>query len=379
MKKKIIQLKEADIVNIVKTLLSENAASDTNRLEVNFTNTFPSGQFDEKYLNVAEFKKSMDAILQFVNTHQQTQIEITVIGGESQVTNPKGFEEKGSLAKKRCQVISSKIKESLQYNHINVDEITFKVGQPIIGTTPYQRGDDVHQQAYTEEQFIKVVIAVVAEDAAPSWCNSQDEGTGKVGDPNNGFVSDYKRYDLKGDVGSIILKFDPVEVPDMFVVKYDNQTYNTGFIGNADLTYRVKIATVLATHYQGQQMPAHFQGVSLAKISDSAWIEFEKAMMADYDSYANFIEDIAPILPVDMKRYRNWKQFRRSPEFGKLVWSDMTPMINKGSSDIQLVSGYRQLTIPKKRGVSLLEIWVVGPMGSTRWRLKFACENNQPK
>jgi hypothetical protein len=374
MKRKLIRLTETDIVKIVKNLITENTASDTNRLEVNFSGTFPSGQFDEKYLNVSEFKKNMSTILEFVKTHPDAEIEINVIGGESQVKNPKGFEEKGSLAKKRCQIISSKIKESLELNHINLETIQFKVAQPVIGSTPYQRGDDVHRNEYTNEQFIKVVISVVAEDAQPSWCSSQDEGTGRQGDPNNGFVSDYKRYDLKGDVGSIILKFDPVEVPDMFVVRYNNQTYNTGFIGNGDLTYRVKIASVLATHYQGKDKPEHFKGITVSNLEPGAWSEFERAMASDYDTYANFVEDFAPILPIDINKYRNWKQFRRSEEFKKIVWADMTPLINKGSNDIQLVSGYRQLTIPKVRGVSLLELWVVGPMGTTRWRVKFSCE-----
>jgi hypothetical protein len=373
MKRKPILLTESDIVSIVSRLLTENA-SDPNKLEVNFSTTFPSGQFDEKYLNVSEFQKNMKAVLEFVKAHPDVQVEISVIGGESQVTNPKGFEEKGSLATKRCQVIMGKIKDSLQLNHINTENIQFKIAQPVIGQTPYEKGNDVHQDTYTNEQFIKAIITVVAEDKVPTWCSAQDSGTGRVGQPENGFVSDYKRYDLKGDVGSIILKFDPVEVPDMFVVKYDNQVYNTGFVGNADLTYRVKIATVLATYYQGKDVPEHFKGITLSKIDGSAWAEFEKDMMRDYDSYANFIDDISPILPVDINKYRNWKQFRRSEEFGKLVWSDMNPPINKGSHDVTMVQGYRQLTIPKKRGISLLELWVIGTMGSTRYNIKFACE-----
>jgi hypothetical protein len=371
--KKIIRLTESDILKIVNNLLTEDAGND-HRLEVNFSTTFPSGQYDEKYVNMNEFRQKMNAIYEFIRTFPDNKIDIDVIGGESQVSNPKGFEEKGSLAKKRCQIISTKIRESLEYNHVNLENITFRIAQPVIGSTPYQRGDDVHQQVYTNEQFIKVVISVVGEDAAPKWCNSADSGTGKVGDPNNGFVSDYKRYDLKGDVGSIVLKFDPVEVPDMFVVRYNNQTYNTGFIGNADITYRVKIATVLGTHYQGKDMPEHFKGITVSNISAGAWNEFEKDMMANYDSYANFIEDVAPILAIDINKFRNWKQFRRSEEFKKLVWSDMSPAINKGSHDIQMVSGYRQLVIPKMRGVSLLELWVIGTMGTTRWNVKFSCE-----
>jgi hypothetical protein len=86
------------------------------------------------------------------------------------------------------------------------------------------------------------------------------------------------------------------------------------------------------------------------------------------------LDDIAPIFKVDPSRYKNFRQFRKSPEFAKLVWSDMTPGINQASHDVQMVDGYRQLTIAKKRGVSLLELWVVGVLGTTRWRLKFGCE-----
>jgi hypothetical protein len=376
--KKAIRLTESDIIDIVKKLLLKEGTDD-HRLEVNFSSTFPSGQFDEKYLNISEFKKKMNAIYEFIQTFPDNQIEINVIGGESQVTNPKGFEEKGSLAKKRCQIIASKIKDSLTMNHVNLENLKFTIAQPVIGSTPYKRGDDVHQQAYTDEQFIRVVISVVGEDQKPSWCSSQDSGTGRVGKPENGFVSDYKRYDLKGDVGSIVLKFDPVEVPDMFIVRYDNQTYNTGFIGNGDLTYRIKIATILATFYQGQDMPEHFKGIQISNISSSAYSEFERAMMADYNTFANFLEDIAPIMPVDQNRYKNWRQFRKSEEFKKLVWSDMTPFINKANNEVQMVDGYRQLTIPKKRGVSLLELWVIGTLGTTRWNLKFSCEQNIQK
>jgi hypothetical protein len=366
-----IRLTENDIVRIVKRLLTEN--QDDHKLDINFTSTFPSGQFDEKYINASEFKNKMDAIYHFIQSFQNTKLEITVVGGESQVTNPKEFPEKGSLATKRCQIISQKIKESLQMNHVDLQNITFKVGQPVIGSTPYKKGDNPNQQAYTNEQFIRVTISVVGEDAPPTWCNAADSGSGNVGNPQNGFVADYKRYDLKGDVGSIVLKFDPVVVPDMFVVRYDNQTYNTGFVGDGSIQYRVTIATILGTYYQGKDMPPHFAGVQIAPIQQAAWAEFEKAM-GDQNLYQNFLDDIAPIFKVDPSRYKNFRQFRKSPEFAKLVWSDMTPGINQASHDVQMVDGYRQLTIAKKRGVSLLELWVVGVLGTTRWRLKFGCE-----
>ena len=62
-------------------------------------------------------------------------LKVVIVAGESQVTNPKGFEQKGSLAKARAQQVEYII------NKLGFNKVTTET---VVGTTPYQKGDDAN-------------------------------------------------------------------------------------------------------------------------------------------------------------------------------------------------------------------------------------------
>lgn len=366
------RITEADITRLIRKIIKE---AENERVELNFSNTFPSGQYDERYIKMDEFNTKLEPILNFIKTHPKNQIEINVTGGESQVTNPKGFEEKGSLAKKRSQVISDKIKEILQ-SKVDLGNIKFTVGEPVIGQTPYQKGDDPNKQEYTNEQFIKVTISVVGEKEKPNWCSRYLESKGVKGDPTNGFTAKRDVFAVNGDVGKIRMVFDSYTVPDMFVVQYAGKTYHSGFVGNGSEKYTVALGTVLATQYGGN-LHENFANYQTTDIDRGVWSTFQE-MMKNKDDYNEFLDNMSSVMEINKNNVPTWSYFKQSGYYKKLRWKNITPAVNSiaktAGFTLNQDSGAWELLVPKVKGQDEVILWNIAPLGTTKWRVYFYCE-----
>jgi len=148
-------------LNAIKTEISatNNVKTDTvskkiekvpgSVLEINFNQTFPSGQ--AKLTNGEALQTSVNEIQNFLKGKDTSKFKIVIVAGESQVTNPKGFEKKGSLAQARAKAVEGIVSK------LGFGEIEIKTQ---IGDTPYQKGDNVNDKKFTEEQFVTVNIVI---------------------------------------------------------------------------------------------------------------------------------------------------------------------------------------------------------------------------
>lgn len=159
--KKII-LNENQIRRLTSKIISEQQSNRT-IFSVDFQNAFASGQynFNPQYEKIVN--DNVEKIDQFIKGKNIENFKLVITSGESQVTNPKGFEEKGSLAKKRAEVLKG-------YLDIVVPKVlnmkpSIELSQPVIGKTPWVAGvDDKDDPKYTAEQFVKVNVVVVSNE-----------------------------------------------------------------------------------------------------------------------------------------------------------------------------------------------------------------------
>lgn len=159
--KKII-LNENQVRRLTSVIISEQQSNRT-IFSVDFQNAFASGQynFNPQYEKIVN--DNVEKIDQFIKGKNIENFKLVITSGESQVTNPKGFEEKGSLAKKRAEVLKG-------YLDIVVPKVlnmtpSIELSQPIIGKTPWVAGvDDKDDPKYTAEQFVKVNVVVISNE-----------------------------------------------------------------------------------------------------------------------------------------------------------------------------------------------------------------------
>jgi len=155
MGKKVIRLTEADLEKLINKVLSEQGWEERGKpeelkLTFDLKEVFPSGEY--RLRNTSELDAVVSKIKSVVEEYgENVEFNLILTGGESLVTNPKGFEEQGSLARER-------IKEVFKYLKSKLGNLIKDVKENIvIGRTPYEKGkDNPDDEKYTREQFIKI-------------------------------------------------------------------------------------------------------------------------------------------------------------------------------------------------------------------------------
>ena len=130
--------------------------SETTTLSETKSQTFSSG---DSTLS-ATFKNSLLKLNNFIfsKTQKDTNFEVksvTILGGESQVTNPSSTSV-GGLAQSRVNKVKSLIESNYTYLNENIRT------QITVGSTPYTSGvDDPQDPKYTSEQFVRIKVVYV--------------------------------------------------------------------------------------------------------------------------------------------------------------------------------------------------------------------------
>lgn len=185
---KTLILTENQIRRVIDNIINEQSTNNS-VFTVNFQNAFGSGQYNftpeyEKIVNDA-----VEKIDQFIKNKKITNFKLVISSGESQVPNPEGFSEKGSLARKRAEVLSG-------YLNVVLPKIlgfkpTIEIAEPVIGQTKWTSNSNKNDVNYTREQFVNVnVVLNVDTPKIPSPEN-----------PNKGFVINV-RGDEPGNRGA---------------------------------------------------------------------------------------------------------------------------------------------------------------------------------
>ena len=179
----------------------------------NFDENFESGK--TSLTNKENLVKTINDIENWIKGKKLNNFKIVITAGESQVTNPKGFEKPKSLALARAQVVEDLV-SNLGFNKI---EINTKQG-----TTRYKSGvDNPDDPKYKAEQF--VTVSIVVEN---SVCSMQPIiGKGSQGEAGKGYVTSTEYLSGKGN-----LEMNTGTIPDRMVILDANGkiTHDTGYI-----------------------------------------------------------------------------------------------------------------------------------------------------
>lgn len=154
-KSRILNLHESATKNLylIKEQLTPNAP-----FTIDFENAFTSGQynFTPKYMNVVN--DSVTKISDYIKGKNLKDFKLVITPGESQVPNPKGFEQKGSLAIKRAEVLKKYLETSLP-PILNMSP-QIEISAPVIGTTKWDDKLGKDNDVYKKEQFVRVSVVV---------------------------------------------------------------------------------------------------------------------------------------------------------------------------------------------------------------------------
>jgi hypothetical protein len=208
----------------------------------NLGNQFKFGEYQSDVVknSIAALKPKIE---EFIKNSGGKQFIVNISAGESNVTNPKGFETKGSLALARANSVKKYFQElfpDLIKNGTLVIKSPADVSQVILGKTPYDKtkGDNKNPQLiklYNQEQFVTFDIQGSGQvgnvTSICNWKASITAGTGTA-------VANYVTTDINLQ-GAGILTFGTGSIPDRMVV-VDNKggiKQDTGYVATAPHKY----------------------------------------------------------------------------------------------------------------------------------------------
>ena len=220
------------------TTSSDNTVFPTQNLGSEFK--FGEYQSDNVKNSIIELKPKIE---EFIKNSGGNQFIVNISAGESRVTNPKGFETKGSLALARANSVKQYFQEifpNLIKNGSLVIQAPADVSKVVLGKTPYDKtkGDNKNPQLiklYNQEQFVTFDIQGSGQvENVTSICNWKATITAGTGTD----VADYVTTDINLQ-GAGILTFGTGSIPDRMVV-VDNKggiKQDTGYVATAPHKY----------------------------------------------------------------------------------------------------------------------------------------------
>jgi hypothetical protein len=208
----------------------------------NVGNQFKFGEYQSDVVknSIAALRPKIE---EFIKSGGGKQFVVNIGAGESNVTNPKGFETKGSLALARANSVKQYFQEifpDLIKNGTLVIQSPADVSKVVLGKTPYDKtkGDNKNPQLiklYNQEQFVTFDIQGSGQvDNVTSICNWKASITAGTGTD----VADYVTTDINLQ-GAGILTFGTGSIPDRMVV-VDNKggiRQDTGYVATAPHKY----------------------------------------------------------------------------------------------------------------------------------------------
>ena len=221
---------------------SATTTSNTSFPKQNLNSKFKFGGYksDEVKKTIEGLKPKID---EFIKNSGGKQFVVNIGAGESNVTNPKGFETKGSLGLARANSVKQYFQEifpELIKNGTLVIKSPSDVSQILLGKTPYDKtkGDNKNPQLvkqYRQEQFVTFDIQGSGQvENILNICNWKAVITAATGT----VTANYITTDVKL-VGAGELVFDTGSIPDRMVV-VDNRggiKQDTGYVATTPHQY----------------------------------------------------------------------------------------------------------------------------------------------
>ena len=251
-KNRILNLHESATKN--QYLMSEQSVQQSGGVSTTTTNSktsFPKQNIGNKF-KFGEYKSDnvKNSILalkpkieEFIKNNGGKEFVVNISAGESNVTNPKGFEEKGSLALARANSVKQYFQElfsDLIKNGTLIIKSPNDVSQVVIGKTPYDKtkGDNKNPdkiKLYKQEQFVDFDIQGSGDvEKSESICNWKAVLSGETGDATLNYISNNVILKGKGT-----LTFDTGSIPDRMIIQNNKGqiTQDTGYVATAPHQY----------------------------------------------------------------------------------------------------------------------------------------------
>jgi hypothetical protein len=273
----------------------------------------------------------------FLKGKDASKFKVVIEAGESQVTNPKGFETKGSLAQTRAKEIEGVISK-LGFSNIDV--------QTKIGTTPYKQGNDINDSKYQAEQFVTINI-IANNDICSMQDISQDKGQGVA---TNNYVT-YDDY-ISG-TGELVLNTG--QVPDRMVVldANGNTKQDTGYI------------TTQASKYKDwKYTPLYVLELTKAYKAKSKAMDGSKIKTITVTDYDDLVQQIS----------NTTKPGVTGDEIGPAL-NEMRGMIQKGQKEFVIYDlGTSEVKVKFDQNKGEVQAKVYSPVGKTGYNIKGSCK-----
>lgn len=360
----------------------------------NLGDKFEYGKYDSPTVKAA-IEQLKPQIEEFIKKSDSSNFTINISAGESQVTNPKGFETKGSLALARANSVKKYFEElfpDLIKQGVLVIKSPTSVDGVKIGETPYGgpgSGDFKKPEKkvlYDQEQFVNFDLVgsgtkTVTNTRTKTFCNTKplnSEGGSLSVDQD---FTQIVPWNIGKGEGNLFISFDTYFVPDIIYFEYNGKTYgDTIFRGKGRTPdYRVSVGTSLMAKYGTGQLPKQFGGNKISKIAPNdpklrdaiidmkAWglTELFKNTFGPGTSLSN-PEYMSAFMRYDKKggdRGVDKLLEELGPDF---PWGILTSNI---SSSTALVG-----PILKIEGLDTINVINVAPVGATQWMLNLRCK-----
>ena len=330
----------------------------------NVGNQFKYGEYQSDVVknSIATLKPQIEDFIQKSGVKQFT---VNISAGESNVTNPKGFETKGSLALARANSVKQYFQEifpDLIKNGTLVIKSPADVSQVILGKTPYDKtkGDNRNPELvklYNQEQFVNfdIVGSGQVSKITKDFCSFSESANGRVATPESGFLG----YDYTLDISSastgklLTVNLDPLSIPDLLVVTLGNQVKSSGFVGEGSEDNIGFLATIFGNQYllNNQPIPSMFPS-DIVPMS----VEEAKTLFNDINKVQRNLKHVVKNV--------NWSK-------PKDVILESIKFYKFRTNPVKSRKGI--ITFKKPEGVSEINIKVYSPIGSTLWSLNGAC------
>ena len=350
-KRQYLTLEQAPQPIITKTTKS---SSDTVFPKQNLQNQFKFGEYQSD--NAKNFITGLKPkIEEFIKNSGGKNFVVNISAGESNVTNPKGFETKGSLALARANSIKQYFEEifpDLIKNNVLVIKTPKDVSEVVIGETPYDKtkGDNKNPEKiklYKQEQFVTFDI----------------QGTGEVRDINTKDICQWEGKKIEAGQGEVKYNyvltdeklfgngniiFDTGTIPDRLVIlnKGGSITQDTGYVTTRAHRYK-----------EFKWVPLYVYQLTVINSKNNESVSGDKIIKITANSYQELLEQLV----VDSKKI---KSFYGGDEVGNPL-RDLKILCDKGTKEFVVYTqqqGPVNLNFDSSSGES--EVKVYSPIGT---------------
>ena len=362
---------------------------------INLGDKFEYGKYDSPTvkLSIEQLKPQIE---DFIKKSDSSNFTINISAGESQVTNPKGFETKGSLALARANSVKKYFEEifpDLIKKGVLVIKSPSSVDGVKIGETPYGgpgSGDFKKSEKkvkYDQEQFVNFDLIgsgnkIVTTTKTKTFCNTKplnSEGGSLSSDKD---FTQIIPWNIGQGEGNLYLSFDTYWMPDIIYFEYNGKTYgDTIFRGKGRTPeYRIYVGTALMAKYGQGGLPKQFGENKISKINynDPKLIDALPDMKAWglSESFNNiFGEESSLSNPEYMAAFKRFDSKPGDRGVSKLL-EELGPDFPWGimSSTIGTNTSGKIGPILKVDGIDTINIINVAPVGTTQWTLNLSCK-----